>query len=413
MTVHVVLAVLVALCCGEASTGDVVLPPSSSFSGFYSPDISSNMEPFASAWLTSREKFIKSAKGFASMKNFEGTVFSVIGPRRRTKRIAIMSRDYFDFHVEHLSSTTNTLEGSELYDIIGKRLSKRADALRHFCQYNKSDVLPYRTLAIIPFSSLGAHSSDNDMKQLRILMFTVTFWSLKRYNLDVVVSVSIKDDEVILRSLNLPLFHIYTFFNISKKSEQPKRSLLQAVKDIQALRNWRQFEFVYYSDADQILHMRRFRNIYETLKMRKTLVLCPHRFQTMTLPKDLPIRYRQKKHFSLTNILQYTQKSSLIQESGQVARGSCCDDGRYVIANRSICDNFWYYCDKLHTFTLANWIKFGRNGLTSPLTTEHLGKCRYFSTPAKCDSPKPCQGLAMVASDSSRICDEVKHVHYF
>lgn len=393
----------------------------SKFSGFYRPDTSANIEPFASAWLISKRKFLKSKRAFDGITNFEGTVFSVLGRGAASKKNTIMTRDYFDFQVEHLSSTLNTLEDMELFGILGERLDRRIEALRRLpLDRNSSSLLQFsRTLAIIPFSSAGAHAPEEQMKQLRIRMFSATFWSLRRHNFEVVVSVSSPEDLVTLQLLQLPIFHVYTFYELTRKSEQPKRSLLQAVSDISTEESWRHFEFVYYSDADQILHMRNMDIIYSTLLLDKQMVLCPHRLHTMTLPTDVPKHYRHPKHFMIADLISYTQSSSLILERGLHTRGSCCDDGRFFITNSSVCNNNWYFCDSLHPFTLLEWIKFGPHGWPAPLTTEHLGKCRYYPVRRQCDVPKDChddRGSDMtnaVASDGSKICKEISKAYFF
>lgn len=62
---------------------------------------------------------------------------------------------------------------------------------------------------------------------------------------------------------------------------------------------------------------------------------------------------------------------------------------------------------------MSEWIKFGRHGLTAPLTTEHLGKCRYYPTKKVCDLPKDCNSTSDVfASDGSKICGEISKVRY-
>lgn len=109
-----------------------------------------------------------------------------------------------------------------------------------------------------------------------------------------------------------------------------------------------------------------------------------------------------------------TATASLIIERGLVSKGSCCDDGRYIKTERFGCDNFWYYCSSMHEYTLKEWIKFGRYGLTAPLTTEHLGKCRYYPDKRICDVPRDCMIVSnMNSSDGQAICGEVPKVNIF
>lgn len=251
------------------------------------------------------------------------------------------------------------------------------------------------------------------MQQLRTRMFIATFWSLKRYGFEVVVSVHSKKQLDTLLALHLPVFRTLTLYNLTRKSEQPKLTLLHAVTAMRSDKDWQHFEFVYYTDGDQILHMRHLNIIYDTLLLDASFVLCPHRLHTMMLPKDMPKQFRHSKHFTIADMMQHTKPSSIILEKGLTTRGSCCDDGRYFILNTSKCHNFWYYCDELHAFTLLEWVKFGPHGFPAPLTTEHMGKCRHYAVRRQCDVPKDCSASLVVASDGSTICDEISKSHNF
>jgi hypothetical protein len=104
--------------------------------------------------------------------------------------------------------------------------------------------------------------------------------------------------------------------------------------------------------------------------------------------------------------------ATLYEEKG--GKGSCCDDGRYRIKEMPKgCDwPMWYECKHYIDVPMAEWIKFGRYGLTAPLTTEHLGKCRYYSFRNKCDVPKDCNDTSSIfASDGSKICSEISKIH--
>ncbi len=105
-------------------------------------------------------------------------------------------------------------------------------------------------------------------------------------------------------------------------------------------------------------------------------------------------------------ILYRTKYASLYIENGTDTRGSCCDDGRYyMIEGKSICSYPWYYCAHMHEYTMAEWIKFGRYGLTMPLTTEHLGKCRYYPQKRFCDVPVACHNR--IPTSQKDTCDEI------
>jgi hypothetical protein len=115
-------------------------------------------------------------------------------------------------------------------------------------------------------------------------MFKATFWSLFRYNFKLVVSVSDENELAILKSLNLPIFHIYETYNIEpdKAWRQPQRSLLNAIDDLNTNPLWKDFQYVFYTDADQILHMRSIDKLYSIIES-DNFILTPHRLQVNTV----------------------------------------------------------------------------------------------------------------------------------
>ncbi len=59
----------------------------------------------------------------------------------------------------------------------------------------------------------------------------------------------------------------------------------------------------------------------------------------------------------------------------------------------------------MHEYTMAEWIKFGKYGLALPLTTEHLGKCRYHPEKRFCDIPVDCH--QRVPTSQQNTCGEI------
>jgi hypothetical protein len=110
--------------------------------------------------------------------------------------------------------------------------------------------------------------------------------------------------------------------------------------------------------------------------------------------------------YYLDTILIRTKHATVFIENGTTTQGSCCDDGRYYKKEGSkVCQNYWYYCPNMHEYTMAEWFKFGRFGLTMPLTTEHLGKCRYFPEKRLCDLPMNCKNRIPVSQGDA--CGEI------
>lgn len=244
------------------------------FSGVYTPNTTFTMEAFSSAWLITKRHFVHCRYRFQThMGNFEGTVFSIF---IKDPRSIIMTRDYFDFQVEHLSSTTNTLQNHKLDSILINRLMNRVERFK--IDSNSKRIEPSNVVALIPFSCDGASTSGEEVKRIRIAMFLATFWSLYRNNMEVVVSVSSNLDLLLLESFNLPLFDIYKIYDFPYESawQQPRKMLIKATHDIEENILWEKFEFVYYTDGDQILQMRS-ANKLKSLIQAGDFILVPHR----------------------------------------------------------------------------------------------------------------------------------------
>lgn len=227
--------------------------------------------------LVTKRRFISARPNIETIINFEGTVFSIVGAHPKNE--IIMTRDYFDFQVEHLSPVTNTLENHKLDAMLIYRLNNRAlqfqDRLDHSLLKTQS-----HTVAIIPFNCKGATSAGDEVKLMRIAMFKVTFWSIYRYNIKIVVSVSSPNELQILLGLDLPIFQIYEIFDVPPADawQQPRKSLLRASTDIQNEPAWKDFQFVLYTDADQIIHLRSLPMLYQTVDI-DNFILAPHRIQ--------------------------------------------------------------------------------------------------------------------------------------
>lgn len=255
-----------------------IVPQSEIFSGIYAPFTKFAMEPFASCWLITKRRFIQSS--FEKMGNFEGAVFSILVDTH-----TVMTRDYFDFQVEHLSPTTNTLASHDLDHILISRLENRAIQLKNSIDIY-ADIFAEKsnTLAFIPFSCNGATTSGEDVKKMRIAMFKATFWSIYRYNIKLVISVSSPEDKSLLESFALPIFQIYEIYDVPPKDawEQPKKMLVRAQRELKENKDWRDFEYVFYTDADQIVQMRSINKLYNVMEQHD-LILTPHRLHVSYL----------------------------------------------------------------------------------------------------------------------------------
>ena len=98
-------------------------------------------------------------------------------------------------------------------------------------------------------------------------------------------------------------------------------------------------------------------------------------------------------------------QGSVVIESISNIRGSCCDEGVWKFPS---CGNWWYNCQEQGLRNMSTWVKFGRSGVTMPLTTEHLGRCSYSSSRRNCPLPSSCKAPKKnsIPSSVAEICFE-------
>ena len=88
------------------------------FSGVYSPNVLKYREWYAGAYLIPKRSFMSkkgAIEGIVALEQGTGSIIVDLqnhGSPQSCRQI-VMTRDYFDFMVEHLSAFTNTLEGDE------------------------------------------------------------------------------------------------------------------------------------------------------------------------------------------------------------------------------------------------------------------------------------------------------------
>lgn len=280
------------------------------FSGLYNPNLNYSRENFAGSWLVSVDMFISKKRIMRTINNIEGASFIMAGDGI-SDGFALMTRDYFDFQVIHLSSTTNNLEGSALLDALTRRMRHVVKELSKVTVAgNSSDSRLYlQTVAIIPFSSTASGVRPDDFQfSIRKLYMEATFWSIKRHITHIVVTVASKQDLDVVNALRLPIWLTVDLSEDLKGLSTrllPKKSLIYVADRIHNVNQkrfsqdfksgddpWSTFKFVYYTEADQILHIRKQRDILDTLdtdlrlghlsdeaKQMYMFALIPHRMQ--------------------------------------------------------------------------------------------------------------------------------------
>ena len=283
---------------------------SSSFSGFY---YANKNEEYGGGFLVSKERFLNSSERILSIWYPEMVIFSVV--QKNSKCLdcnSLFLRDYFDFSSDHLSSTTNIIgtmpidTQKSLLELLNYRLENTLKDLIRSITNTTQQQQRRKVISIIPYSEEVANPGSNDLlylqlhQQIRRNFFKVTFYSIYRYFSNIVVYVASKEDEKLLLSWNLPIRMIYNldevlskvpkdqYFYINHQRTEarprnqmlPKYSLLSALDSFKSDSSWSSYKYLYYTEGDQILHLRKIKLLLRAIDSRGGKdVIIPHRMQ--------------------------------------------------------------------------------------------------------------------------------------
>ena len=149
-------------------------------------------------------------------------------------------------------------------------------------------------VAVIPFATVGQVEGGHALvPQIRTAFFEQTFWSIYRYFPHIVISVTRKRDLDFLKTLHLPLFDIF----VSVVNDDPKgnyahnvkQALLMAHDNLLNNNSWSNFKYLYYSEGDLVLHMRKQEQLLNLIASsaanKEEFFLAPHRMQVSVILK--------------------------------------------------------------------------------------------------------------------------------
>jgi hypothetical protein len=287
---------------------------------FHSGVYTNANEKYAGAFFSSKSRFLASEFGITGARYPEDIIFKSIELRQSCKYCEnFLTRDYLDFSVEHLSSTTNVLNAiplstkqkRDIFDILNTRLDQQIYYLKHSSSSKKNNIPSSSTLGIIGFSENEANydvSSDEvshqqSLRNIRQKFFKMTVYSLLRYFSNVVVYVAKSEDKEKVLNWSLPLLGVFDMSDVliaipkklyfhQRPVEQllPKYALLDVAKRLRASgepssrKEWRDFNSIYYTEGDQVLHLRKLKYFYRLFDASDgNFLFIPHRLQVRVL----------------------------------------------------------------------------------------------------------------------------------
>ena len=280
------------------------------YSGLYRAD--GEHESYAGAWLAPKRRLLNSYPQINRTSNLEGSTMAVSGyGRHGDARIAVMTRDFFDFQVLHLSVTTNFIDSVGRGGGPAKLAKQLQERVREQMTHTVRELerptetmgahgdarLSEQTIALIPFTGFAASTDKSAFQaEIRKLYFKATFFSVYRYIHTIVVTVPTQNDYDVLLGMGLPVWKILNFkarYDLKVNTEHPlstvrlpKHSIMHVIDKMRASAEYSRFQYVYYSEGDLVLHMRSERQLMDALDASGgEFAAAPHRMQSNPLPK--------------------------------------------------------------------------------------------------------------------------------
>jgi hypothetical protein len=271
------------------------------FSGIYRPP---SAELYAGAWLAPKKRLMKDAKHIEGIVNLEGASHHLV-----LNDVSVMTRDYLDFQILHLSSTTNNFpnifavkhQEELLHRMKGTvaALEMRNPAKQQF-RYKDRRILD-QTVVIIPYSNIPA-SQHLDSTRSQFAAFTVkmrelylqaTFWSNYRVFPKIIIACGSPGELASVKQLDLPAWkYVDLSAGLTNRHLLPKQSLLYVISKLSGRnvttldedKEWQSIQYVYYSEADEVLTSRYMPYIYALMdRLNGEVAVVPHRMQVCIL----------------------------------------------------------------------------------------------------------------------------------
>jgi hypothetical protein len=249
---------------------------------------------YAAAWLSTLETFLCNPRFVGDPTdpsynpNLEAGTFAGIVGRKNYRTV-----DMLDFMVHHLSHyklwfhySVNRTHPTWKHFLGNLQSMQQEYDQEH---YNNPNLQRNgQTLVLIPFSGASDRHSRQDEKQLYLNLTVKTIASIFP---NIVVSVFDQQnyDYVVHQSgLNEYLWDVLQVRNLTMRQHLPHQTSVQARKNLLPGGRWEHagFEFVYYTEADQIPHLKNLDALLKQTLQDNHTVVVPHR--SLPVPVELP-----------------------------------------------------------------------------------------------------------------------------
>jgi hypothetical protein len=283
---------------------------------------------YAAAWLSSKETLLKVEKFTRQYVeeeqeddvNQELGYFAAAG----SAEILYQSLDMFDFFVHHLSGYDYSIVNNERWDPEMLRLlQEMIEGYREKGYNNPSRVRNGNVLAILPFHS-GASTGRNGNGVSKAHMYLqATILAVAAVFPNIAVFVASPEDYnwlVFESGLNQFLYDVELVSWMRNPSHLcvatnvvAKEKLLDGSYDAS-------FEWIYYTESDQVPHLRNVDNLLE-LAMQENSLVIPHRGHCLWHPQDAALHSVEPPQDLLNPRLEKE-----LHQVDDIMSASCCFD---------------------------------------------------------------------------------------
>eukprot|EP01034_Spumella_vulgaris_P022000 gene22000-28091_t len=251
-----------------------------------------------------------------------------------------------------------------------------------------------QTVGVLIFSPISfSVYATKEQFEIRHTFFQATFYSVYRYFPNVVVFVANEADAAAVRNMSLPFLDLLITpvpLDAKNRTTTLPRTALETIINGTKTHDpmWSWVKYLYFTEGDQILHMRSAKHIYDAVDNSGGMfAIVPHRMQTLPLRSTFTPELQDV--WSEEHVQRHMPPSTVLEvESLSRTRGSCCDAGRRDYAKCG--QHWWYTCPEFGLANFTSWLRIGKAGYTFPPSTEHKGVCEYSSVKKLCPLPPNC-----------------------
>lgn len=348
-------------------------------------------DTYAGTWLQPTQRFVKFEP--RRIGNIEGAVHAHLYNGGGFVPTPKLTRDFFDFGVEHFSYLTKMApskagQAEFLGNITGR--------LRGFTRTRAvtNNFLP-KSIGMVPF---GGVPDNSNWRTLSSAMLRAVVSSMTQALARVVVTTCDEDHALLARAALEGLDRVVVQRLRLKACELPwlpratqatlKRCLVQTTRDATCGR-WlgsEDFKYVMYNDADLVLHARCISQLGKAMDADPSLIVLPHKLQTFAFDDaytDGAGRRRRPDLGLAPSVRDLPQ---------DVDAASCCDTAQYPALFHlkdgafGSCRNFWYNCPDM--LKLYDFARFDQGTYTPLLLgNEHGRRCALSLQRVACPAP--------------------------